>query len=85
MAEKILYYNDEAERDTLLAQEKANGFSVKHDDFLDSDGNPTEKGKGKLTFTDSPLADPKDSGFASRESFVDFLADQAGVDTSLWK
>ena len=53
---RVLYYSTPEEREALRDDATSKGEMLRHDDFLDAAGNPTQSGKGRLTFvTPVPL------------------------------
>ena len=50
MVERIVFYSSIAQRDSIKATAYAIGESPIHDDFIDSNGDPTDGTSGRLTF-----------------------------------
>lgn len=48
--ERKTYYHSKLERKLKIREIEKHGFSIKHDDFVDEKGKPTDGSSGRLTF-----------------------------------
>mgnify|MGYP000082480661 CR=1 FL=1 len=81
MAEKKIFYNSIAERDSILADQNTRGFHQLHDDFVDSDGNTTDGTIGRLTVTNKETREPPRQSKTLDEGLLQLL-EKAGTDSS---
>jgi len=47
---RVVFYSNLVRRNILIAIAETNGETTIHDEFLDSNNNPTDGSSGKLTF-----------------------------------
>ncbi len=69
----IVFYNSKAERGQLIAAANQANESTIHDDFIDSNGNPTNGQSGRLTF--GVLVSPPNPNFIRLEELRQKLRD----------
>lgn len=79
MVEKTRFYNSLENRQAIIDEEIARGFSLLHDDFKDINGNDTDGKSGRLIFTNTTQKETRQS-----KSLTDALMEilkERGVDS----
>ena len=66
----IQFYRDLTQRKTLIDAAQLNGDSMIHDDFIDTNGNPTDGTSGRLEFGTVPNEIPTTDQTRLRALFV---------------